>query len=438
MYRIYSEILKNIVLPLADKTMQTKISYYLKKIRQMNDWSKDAITDWQEQKLKKLVTHAYNETKYYNELFKKIGINPDNIKTLDDLKKIPPLTKEIIKNNFEAITPKNLSIIPHKKSSTGGSTGEPLVYFLDYESWSFIHANQILNWEKTGYRYGDKFIALGSTSLLVEKQKSLKHDIYYKLKNKIGLNGINMADNVCSSYISFIKKSKIKYIYGYASSIYMLAKYLLKNKEDLIIKVCFPTSEVLTDIYRTTIEKAFRCKVLNGYGANDGGVSAYEHVIGFFEVGYNSIVNTRNSGQNNGSPALLTDLLNFAMPLINYQLGDEIVIDNTAHNHLYNGQIINKVMGRTSDIIELENGNSITGPGFTVLFGKLPVDYYYIEKDGYNSIKCLIKKRSDFQKEHLDLILTTLEKQCGKDVKINMNYIEEIKYTNSGKIKYFG
>ena len=432
----YSNLLKILILPLSDKAMKTDIMHYYKEIKKMQNWSPEEIENWQNEKLQKLVQQAYENTEYYQELFDNNNIDYREIKSRSDLKRIPVLTKEKIRENFNKLIPQNIDNINYKKSATGGSTGDPMKFLLDKRSWSFSNANNIINWEKTNYNYGDKFIALGSTSLFVNKSKSLKHLIYYKLKNKIGLNGINMSEEVCKNYIEFIKKEKVKYIYGYASAIYLLAKYVSENNIILNISACFPTSEILTNLYRDTIVEAFNCKIVNCYGAHDGGITAFEHEKGYFLVGYNSIITIKNKDKNNTGSALLTDLLNYAMPLINYQLGDELQIDENK-NYPYNGQIINHVFGRTSDVIRLENGNVLTGPGFTILFKDLPVEAYSIEKNDYNSLLCNIKKQANYKKEHENLIFSTLKKQAGTEIKISIKYVDEFELTRSGKRRYF-
>ena len=247
-----------------------------------------------------------------------------------------------------------------------------------------------------------------------------------------------MSDDVCNDYISLIRKNKVRFIYGYASSIYLLAKYTLKYKQDLKIHACFPTSEVLTDQFRKTIKEAFGCRILDCYGANDGGITAFSHRKNFFEVGYNSLIRIDNPDTNGFGSALLTDLFNFAMPLINYKLGDEIQIDTSMNqDSLYNGQIINKVLGRSSDIIQLENGRTLTGPGFTILFKDLPVEYYLIEKNGINSIKCSVIKLQGYKKHHEDHIKTTFKKQMGDNTIFRIEYTNDIHLTKSGKREYF-
>jgi phenylacetate-CoA ligase len=299
------------------------------------------------------------------------------------------------------------------------------------------NANDILVWEQFGYNYGDRFIALGSTSLYVNETPSLKHVIYYSLKNKIGLSGINMSDSICKDYIEVIRRKSVRFIYGYASSIYLLAKYVLLNNESLRIQACFSTSEVLTDLFRKTIKEAFQCEVVDCYGAHDGGISAYAGKNDFFKVGYNCLVRMEGSKQNGCSPALLTDLFNFAMPFINYKVGDEILMDETNNNCQYNGQIINKVIGRSSDFIQLENGCTLTGAGFTVLFKDLPVEHYTVKKNGPNSIECSIVRLPGFDRSHESLIRETFKKQIGGNTRFSIVYVDTITTTQSGKRKYF-
>lgn len=432
-----SSFLKYFLLPIADKVMKTTLAYSYREITKMRRYSSEEIKQWQNLKLQKLIQHAYHNSNYYRELFDKNGLGPNDIKSQNDLELIPVLTKDAARNRFNDIIPSNISTIAHKKSATGGSTGDPLAYWLDHNSWSFSNANTIINWERIGYNYGDKYIALGSTSLFVDKKPSNKHLLYYKMKNKIGLNGINMSEAVCQEYVALIKRNNIRFIYGYASSIYLLAKYLIKTKTELNIEVCFTTAERLTDLYKDTIMKAFNCAILDCYGAHDGGITAFAHEEDCFEVSYNCLVRQNNPDHNGIGPALLTDLTNYAMPLINYQLGDEVQINKNSGVYSYNGQILNKVLGRTSDVIYLENGNILTGPGFTILFKDLPVEHYCIEKDGYNTITISITKLPEYNSTHEKIVISTLQKHMGPGSKLNINYTDNIELADSGKRCYF-
>jgi phenylacetate-CoA ligase len=429
---LYSFFLKNIIIPVGDLVMKTSVYKNIRLIKKLNKLDKEQINEWQNKKLQKLIKHAYENTDYYKALFDKNNLKIEDIKSITDLHKIPILTKKDIRENFEKIKSKNHNSIPHDIKSTGGSTGEPLKYLLDKNSWSYSNANNIINWEKAGYKYGEKFVSLGSTSLFVNKKKSLKHWIYYQLKQKIGLNGINMSDKICQEYVDFLNKNKIKYIYGYASSIYLLAKYVHKKNIKTNIKICFTTSEVLVSTYRETISKAFGCKIIDCYGANDGGITAFSHQISSFEVSYNCLVINDNNDN-----SLLTDLNNFSMPLINYQVGDFLELkEKHEKSDNFNGQILNKVNGRQSEILNFVNNRQITAPGFTILFKDIPVEYYCLEKTNTDSVVCWYSSDEELDDVTSNIILETLQKQLGPEIKIDLKKTTTPFLSKSGKRKF--
>ena len=173
-------------MPIADTVMHTKITHYYKQIKKMQNWGSNDILKWQNEKLQKLIEHAYNNTVYYKELFDNNNLDYKAISSRDDLYKIPILTKEIIRKRYNDLIPKNINNIYYNQSATGGSSGDPLIYLLDNNSWSFITSSTIYNWEKTSYEYGKKFITLGSTSLFVNKKKSIKHIVASDVNKKWG------------------------------------------------------------------------------------------------------------------------------------------------------------------------------------------------------------------------------------------------------------
>lgn len=435
--RMYSWFIKKGFMPVADRVMRTSITQKMNDIRYLRTLNSQQIQVWQFERLQKLMHHAYHQTVYYRNVFDHRGLSPTDIKSTEDLNKLPVLTKKMIREHFQDLIPANIQNIPHKRASTGGSTGEPLVYFLDHQSWSFTNANTILNWERTGYNYGDRYIALGSSSLFVKKKRSLKHNLYYAAKRKVGLNGIQMSPQVCSSYIQFIRKKRIRFLYGYASSIFLLARYVLKNHLNVQIEACFTTSEVLSSHYRQVISDAFTCSIVDCYGSNDGGITAFSHQEGIFEVGYDTVYTLDSQGYDDHSGQLMiTDLYNFAMPLINYKNEDAILLKpDVAKDNQHNGQIFSRVIGRSSDLIELENGIVLTGPGFTILFKDIPVEYYCIEKNS-GQIICHLKRGNGYEKEHEELIQSTIQKQIGHDTPLQIYYTDQEFRAPSGKRVY--
>lgn len=435
MGRLKEFFLINGVYPVSDVLFHTHVSKWYSAIGKMLVWTPERVLAWQTDRMKALVADAYQYSPYYRRLFDSLTLKPEDIQSLQDLEKIPPLTKDIIREHYDEILLQGKPGLHYRHTSTGGSTGNPTRYVKDNDSWGFDNAFNFRMWKQTGYRLGDRFLALGSSSLFPTTKRSVLHDLYYGIRGKIPFNAMNLSAERLAECVDLIRRKGIHYIYGYASSIFLLAKYVEENhlESSIRIKACFPTSEILTDTYRSTMERVFGCVVSDMYGAHDGGIVAH-CIKGGYKVGYNCIVQIEDSSDS--GPALLTDVISTAFPFIRYKLGDELTLGE-GYSSFYNGQVLAGVLGRTSDVIELENGRVLTGPGFTVLFSKLDVQGYRIYKSGINEITVEIVKGKNFTEEQEKLMVDTMHKHAGDDCSIRVKYADKLQNRVNGKNLFF-
>ena len=418
-----------------DLVQDTSVTSALRMIREMNTWKRDEILSWQNKRLQELIGHFHAHCPYYRHLMEQSRVSPSDIESVNDLVKLPVITKEVLREHYNDIVPDNVHEYSYQKASTGGSTGEPLKFLIDNRSWSYTTAAKIYNWQTTSYRYGDSYASIGSSSLFPTNKRSWKHELYYFLRNGTPLNGMNLSDEVLANYVDLIRKKKIRYLYGYASSLYLLAKYVKKDGIELPIKGCFPTSEILPDNYRKTIEEAFDCFVMDTYGARDGGINAYEVESGCYYVGYNSYAEVDDFDSNTG-PLIVTDLLNYAFPFIRYSVGDEVEFA-TKNNSSYNGQVFKRILGRETTIIRLDNGRVLTGPGFTILFKNLNVVAYRTIQTSGLSLKVEVQKGEGYTEQDENTILTTYKKHAGDECSIDLQYVDQFLPSSSGKRLFF-
>jgi phenylacetate-CoA ligase len=433
--KIKESIILNIAFPSAELVMGTCAMKWYKKIAKMQSWTKHEISNWQHEELSKFIIHAYENTVYYKKVFDNLGIKPADIKSPSDLTKLPVITKEIINANYNDFVPKNLHQLKYRKSQTGGTTGVPLRYYCDEDTWGYITAVKIHSWQKIGYHYGDKFIALGSSSLFPEKRNIIR-SIYDRMRAEIPLNGMNMSDDVCASYITFIKKNNINYLYGYASAIFLLSKYVLDNNLKIDLKAAFPTAEILTADYRETIIKAFNCRVMDCYGARDGGMTAYEVEPKKYYLGYNIIAEIVNPIGDNTGKLVTTNFLNYSFPLIRYDYGDEGTLENNYSG--YNGQILTHIIGRSSDVFRLENGNNVTGPGFNSLLRLYDISSWCVKQLSGSSIEISIQPiKGKYTNEQEQEIRKVVTRYIGESCELKINHVESFETLKNGKRRYF-
>lgn len=438
MSKIGEYIRLRIVLPLAERLKHTNSSYWLREIEKMSKWAPEQVQAWQEERLHALIEHAYNHTKYYRRVMDERGLKPSDIKTAEDLKKLPIITKQIAREQFDEIVPDNLSSFRYREGKTGGTTGEPMFYYCDEDTWGYVTATKVYHWRKYGYEYGEPFAAMGSASLFAKKA-SLVRRIYDKIRNEVPMNTVNLTDELCEKYIGIIREKKIRYIYGYAASIYVFTKYVATHNIDLKqIKGVFTTSETLTDENRELIQKTYDCVVMDCYGARDAGMNAYERAYHEYEIGYNVLVETENEFEPNTGTLLTTNLLNFTFPLIRYQFGDDGELAPRNESKGYNGQLLNRVLGRTSDVMRLENGHNMTATGFSMIMKEFDVNAFSFNKTGVNEVTLTIEPiKGKYDDKQEAEIRRTIFLYIGEDVKLNIKYIDKFEPLANGKRRYF-
>lgn len=438
MSKIKESVLLKFVLPGAELVSGTCATKWLKRIESMNTWNRSSILDWQNAHLQAFVKHAYIHTKYYHSLFDSLDINPDDIRSAEDLKQIPIITKDIVNAHYQDLIPDDVSSMRYRHSASGGTTGKPMKYLCSEDVWGYVTAAKIYYWKKKGYQYGDDFIALGSASLFSQKPSRTRR-LYDRIRHEHPLNCVDLSEEKCRSYYEYIKKSGIRYLYGYAAAIYLFASYLDVNNLDLTqISAVFTTSENLPDNYRELIERVFNCSVMDCYGAKDAGITAYETKRHHYEIGYNVIAETVDEIAANTGSLISTNILNDCFPLIRYKFGDEAQLGNSQQESDYNGQILTQIVGRTSNVLRLENGHSLTATGLSMIMKNFDIVAFDFAKNGVNSVCLRIQPVPyKYTKEQESIITKTIKKYIGDDCTLLIEYVDSFPPLQNGKRSYF-
>lgn len=250
------------------------------------------------------------------------------------------------------------------RKKTGGSTGEPFVYFTGVESQSYLWAGILLAWDAAGYRLGDKVAFVAGSSIF---NSGFKQKIYYGLMNVTLMSAFNLTAEKTDQYIAKLIRQRVRFIYGYASAIHQIAQRVLQygKKPGFSLKSVICTAEMLTDSMRMDIEKAFGCPVFNQYGCNDAGVSAFEceQHNGFHLISSRAYIEVDASGR-----MLATDLANDAFMVARYDTGDLVEMAGQPCACGRGLPLIARVVGRSNDMVVDAAGKSTHSEFFTHLF----------------------------------------------------------------------
>lgn len=405
-----------------------------------NQWkSRETLTGDQTKKLRCMIRFCYDYIPHYRRKFRMLDLDPNDIKEISDLEKIPPIDKSEIILNKNDFYPRGFRM-KFDTRTTGGTTGTPFSFRVTHRVRFLSAALLYRCWSAGGYHLGDRILFFAGSSLVPTKTKSLN-----RLANEIGRNlrsvsSFNISPAILDYCIEQINTWRPRFLRGYPSSIVELANHIDEKKANLSqLKAIFTTSENLYPQMRERIESAFGTKVYDGYGANDGGVQSFEcehnrmHICterSILEVvDDNSCPIMGKTGR-----ILATDLENYAMPLIRYDLGDDAVAsedDCTCGRGL---PLLDSLIGRTVSIFVTPRGKLVHGWFFLYMFweiGEVVRDYKVTQINEYD-IEILIVPGSGFNPSILTTIEAHIHSNCAEWI-VEIGLVEEIPKTSSGK-----
>lgn len=437
-------MLRNRLFVLAHQMGDIKFHPTYKKLLE-NQWKNyGELKQEQEKQMHELINFSYRNVPYYNKLFKDLKLEPEDIKSIEDLQKIPVLTKEIIKRNWEEFKPISLNKMKFYERATGGSTGTPLKYRV-YKFDRFLSgALMYRGWGYVGYELGDRMVFLGGASFDIGKKSNLVSKIHENVRNIRKLTSFDMDEGAIRKYVDIINLFKPKFIRGYPSSIYFLSKWIEKHQVKIHLSLAvFTTSEKLYPNMRNKIEEVFSCDVYDGYGLNDGGISAYEcsehnglHID--TERAILEVLDKEGNQLENGEGDIIaTSLYNYAMPFIRYDTGDlgHIIDDTCSCGRSY--KLFKEVIGRSVDILVTPEGKNIHGWFFLYIFWKYckGIKEYQVTQEKLDKIVIRIIQEDGFEEETLNKIREII-KITSPAWNVYFKFVDKIERTGSAKYKF--
>ena len=272
---LYSRVVAGTIFPLHERLKGHSTVTVRQALEASQWWPPERLAAAQFARLKALLRNADDTVPYYRDLFRRLGFDPRAMTALTDLERLPFLTKADIRANTESL--KSTAATGLARSNTGGSSGEPLVFFLGKERVSHDVAAK---WRATrwwGVDIGDREIVVWGSPIELHAQDFVRRLRDIVLRTRL-LPAFEMSDAKLDSFVASIRDVRPSMLFGYPSALARIARHAEARGirlNALGIKVAFVTSERLYDDQRAAIEAQFGCPVANGYGGRDAGFIAH-------------------------------------------------------------------------------------------------------------------------------------------------------------------
>lgn len=373
----------------------------------------------EDEKISKLLYHVTKTTNFYS--------NYEN----KDIIEFPIVDKNIIKSNFNNIVSNKYKVEKLHKMSTSGSTGNPFVVYQNKEKRRRVIAEIMFFNDIVGYYFGEKQIYCR-----VWNEKNRKNKFIKFIQNIETYDISNLCDENINNLYKLLEKKKIKNILSYSSTLDVVSN-LNVDTSNLKVKSIVSGAATLSLSTRKKLKKIFNCNIVSRYSNQKNGILAqdtdrdYKFVLNTANYYYEFLKMDSNEPALEGeiSRLIITDLYNYAEPMIRYDTGDTCIfkIEN-------NKKVITEIYGRKIDLIYNVKGEIMSPHVITkIMASYIKIEeFQFIQKANNKyqlNLKCKHKINDNLLREEVGNVL-------GNNIELKIEYVKEIPKLQSGKRKY--
>lgn len=300
-------------------------------VREAQWWPTERIREYQLERLQSICRLAYSETRYYSRAFDAIGFQPRDLKTLEDLARLPTIDRRTIQANTEemcALAPTHYRV---DMCLTGGTGGSPLTFYMDCRRSVIEYAYLVASWERAGYKLGTPRAVFCGNKHVRLHRNGLRHQ-YDPVLRQHEYSSFHMTDGNMRQYLEHVATIGPCFLHAFPSCLAAMTRFLRRSAIDApsnVLGMIAESENVYSD-QRVEIERAFGARMFSYYGHSEKLVLAAEcehstdyHVwptYGYFELLDEDGHPVTTPGQQ--GEIVGTGFINTVMPFIRYRTGD--------------------------------------------------------------------------------------------------------------------
>ncbi|MBI3875361.1 MAG: FkbM family methyltransferase [Verrucomicrobia bacterium] len=401
---------------------------------ELNQWlTREQLVELQLRRVNALLQHAVERVPFHRRrLATHTGRAPE-LRSLADLAQLPVLTKTDIQANLDVMVPAGANRAEWIKNATGGSTGEPLMFYRDQRAQLWVEA------AKERFRRWMGCVNEDKLALIWGADRDFPPQIP---PNEKWLNVFNCREADIERFILELVQWKPRTIRGYAGSLHLVAQFIKQRGLPPVRPHAIEAAaETLTPEMRRDIEAAFGAPVFNFYGAREMSCIACEDhrrdgLLVADDIRLAEVVRDgRAAAPGEEGKLILTDLVNYAMPFIRYEIGDMAIAaaENPAGTECAFSRV-QQVLGRTANTITAPDGRLVHGEFFTHLFYHKPgISNFQVRQSAQGDINVSIVPDDSFQPATVEKIVGIMREHLGADVHVSWRTVADIPATKTGK-----
>jgi phenylacetate-CoA ligase len=405
-------------------------------------WSAERWQSWREERLALLLHRAATRVPYYRERWAERRRRGDDA-SWDLLMNWPVLEKDALRSAPESFVADDRSTSTMFHEHTSGTTGKPLDLWFSRESVVNWYALVEARWRLWyGVSRHDPWAIFGGQLVTRVSQRRPPFWVWNGALNQLYCSSYHLAPDLMQHYVRALRRYGVRYIWGYSSSLYALARGMLAaGTTGLDLKVVATNAEPLYEHQREVMERAFGCPVYETYGMSETTAAASECTAGRLHLWPEaSVVEVLHEDQP-VAPGITGDLvctgfLNSDMPLIRYRVGDRGALADPGAAPCPCGRtlpVLAKVEGRSDDVLFTADGRRV-GRLDPVFKGNLPLLEAQIIQEEIGRLRLRYVPAPGFTDDHAREIVARIRDRMG-EVMVELEPLSAIPRTANGKLR---
>jgi phenylacetate-CoA ligase len=444
-----SWIHNNLILPLAEPERHWGLGRRLRELERFDRLPEAKQRAESSAKVMRLLTHAYDTVPYYRQVFDEAGFHPSEWTQGQNIP-IPLTSRDTLRVQQDQMVSRRYRAEQLQSASTGGTTNTPVRLWRDIEGLRQKIALQYHLNRTAGYDQGDPTLLIWGAQRDLEMNPSWKRKFYdEQLMHHFTAPAGQISDLIFQRFRDRLNERKPKVMFGYGVTMARFAQYLESNNlSHHNPKVIIVTAEAITAPEREYIERVFQCRVTDQYGSRDVGMVAMncEHHTGmhFHPAGSLTEFVHHGTAPDGGTihRLIITDLMNYGMPLIRYDTGDCVLLDDVQCPCGRWYPRVKTVLGRALDTFVLADGTEIPGLAMANQLLLLTHSFRYItqlqviQKD-YDKVQVRYVTAGSNEETERELaqVSTALQRAFKVAIRCTMVKVQDIPRAASGKLR---
>lgn len=440
---MYPWIARNIVFPMHEAVKRHRTLNILRQMEAADRLSAADLSGLRLERLREFLGYCHAHVPLIRKQMAACGLDPSRVASLTDLERLPLMTKtDMREHRSELRSDIAHGLVPF---TTGGSTGEPLIFDLAKRRVAARVAcrQRVSRW--FGVSVGDPEIALWGSPIEVSRQDRLRALRDRLLASRL-LSAFEMNEATMTHYLDMIERRRWGQMFGYPSAVHLLCLEARKQGRDLRRlgwKAAFVTGEVLYPYQRELISDVLGCPVANGYGGRDSGFVSHECPRGGMHILADAIIveiigaDGRGVREGESGEIVVTDLYSHEAPFIRYRTGDQGALSTVRCDCGRALPLLQRIDGRSNDCVVAPDGRIINALALIYPVREVPgIEQFRIWQRQPDAFEVKIVRTPEFPPDGEYRIRQSWAELLRTPLRVAFEYVAQLPAEPSGKFRH--